>query len=105
MVAKMMAATGTEAAGPPPNAVQTRKAVYIASITKSPCAKLITFIIPQINVRPEEKSAYTAPMSSPLTITCRRMADMAGGQLLGSRRSDFAGPGRRSQFAFIGYQP
>ena len=81
-----MAAIGTEAAGPPPNAVQTMKAVYIASMTKSPCAKLITFIIPQIRVRPEEKSAYTAPMSRPLTITCRRMEDMDGGSARGRVR-------------------
>ena len=82
----MMAAIGTEAAGPPPNAVQTMKAVYIASMTKSPCAKLITFIIPQIRVRPEENSAYTAPMSRPLTITCRRMEDMDGGSARGRVR-------------------
>src|SRR5262245_25770571 len=74
---------GTAAAGPPANAVQTMKAVYIASMTKSPCAKLITFIMPQISVRPEENSAYTAPMSRPLTITCRRMADMDGGSAAG----------------------
>src|SRR5262249_17297062 len=102
----MMAATGTEAAGPPPNAVQTMKAVYIASMTKSPCAKLITFIIPQIKVRPEEKSAYTAPMSRPLTITCRRIADMGWGRLLWCVRPEpYAARVARPQIAFITYQP
>ena len=52
-----MAAIGTDAHGPPPSAVQTTTAVYMPSMTKSPCAKLTTFIMPQIRVRPDEKSA------------------------------------------------
>ena len=52
-----MAAIGTEAHGPPPSAVHTTTAVYMPSMTKSPCAKLTTFIMPQIRVRPDEKSA------------------------------------------------
>src|SRR5262245_28505564 len=79
IVARTTAAIGTEAAGPPPTRVHTRNAVYIASMTKSPWAKLITFIMPQIRVRPEENSAYTAPMSRPLTMICSRVDDMGWG--------------------------
>ena len=56
-VAITMAAAGTEAQGPPPSAVQIITAVYMPSMTKSPCAKFTTFIMPQIKVRPDEKSA------------------------------------------------
>ena len=52
-----MAATGTAAHGPPPSAVQTMTAVYMPSMTKSPCAKFTTFIMPQISVRPDENRA------------------------------------------------
>ena len=31
--------------------------MYIPAMTKSPWAKLMTFIMPQISVRPEENSA------------------------------------------------
>ena len=34
-----------------------KNATYMPSMTNSPWAKLMTFIIPQIRVRPEENSA------------------------------------------------
>ena len=52
-----MAAMGTAANGPPPSAVHTMTAAYMPSMTKSPCAKLTTFIMPQIRVRPDENRA------------------------------------------------
>lgn len=75
-VANTSAATGTPTIGPAPNRVQITKATYIPSMTKSPCAKLMMFIIPQIRVRPEENSAYTAPSSNPPTMTWTTMVDM-----------------------------
>ncbi len=68
-VASTSAATGAPTQGPVPNSVQTTKATYIPSMTKSPCAKLTMFIMPQIKVRPDENSAYTAPNKSPPTMT------------------------------------
>ncbi len=52
-----MAAMGTATKGPPPSAVHTMTAAYMPSMTKSPCAKLTTFIMPQISVRPDENRA------------------------------------------------
>ena len=57
--------------------VKAKNAAYIASMTKSPCAKFTTFIMPQISVRPEENSAYTAPISRPLTTTCSRITRLS----------------------------
>src|ERR1700722_13134882 len=76
-VASNSAAVGTAAAGPTPNTDHTTNATYMPSMTKSPWAKLMTFIMPQISVRPEENSAYTAPRSSPPTITWTRVRDIA----------------------------
>ncbi len=44
-------------AGPPPSQTTTRSATYMPSMTNSPWAKLMKFIMPQISVRPEENSA------------------------------------------------
>ena len=55
--------------GPTCSSVTAKNAAYIANMTKSPWAKLTTFIMPQINVSPDENSAYTAPISNPLTTT------------------------------------
>ncbi len=52
-----IAASGTEMTGPACSSVQAKNATYIASMTKSPCAKFTTFIMPQISVRPDENSA------------------------------------------------
>ena len=52
-----MAATGTKTSGPRCSEVKSTKATYIAIMTKSPCAKFTTFIMPQISVRPEENRA------------------------------------------------
>ncbi len=43
--------------------------MYIPTMTKSPWAKFTTFIMPQISVRPEENSAYTAPSRRPPATT------------------------------------
>ena len=56
-VASTTTASGAPAHGPAPNKVQTTKATYIPSMTKSPCAKLTMFIMPQTSVRPDENSA------------------------------------------------
>ncbi len=56
-VASSSVATGAPASGPAPNSENTTKAAYMPSMTKSPCAKLTMFIMPQTSVRPEENSA------------------------------------------------
>src|ERR1700678_3405552 len=45
-VASASAAIGAPSIGPAPNTVQTTKATYIPSMTKSPWAKLTIFIMP-----------------------------------------------------------
>src|SRR4051794_17312667 len=45
-------------------------------MTKSPWAKLTTFIMPQISVSPDENRAYTAPINRPLTTTCNRITPL-----------------------------
>ena len=51
------AAARVKIAGPPPIQTTTRNATYMPSITNSPWAKLMKFIMPQISVSPEENSA------------------------------------------------
>jgi hypothetical protein len=50
------AAPWTKKIGPIFSRVKAKKAAYIASMTKSPWAKLTTLIIPQINLTPDENS-------------------------------------------------
>src|SRR6185312_4409069 len=74
-VASTSAASGAPAAGPTPNTLKTTKAAYMPSMTKSPCAKLTMFIMPQTSVRPEDNSAgfaSRAPGQLPAIITCDR---------------------------------
>ncbi len=52
-----MAAVGPKSSGPPCRYVTTTKATYMPIMTNSPCAKLMTFIIPQMSVSPDENSA------------------------------------------------
>ena len=47
----------TEHRRAPPIQVTTSNATYMPSMTNSPWAKLMKFIMPQIKVRPEENSA------------------------------------------------
>ena len=56
-VASTSAAAGAPTNGPTPSTVHTTNATYMPSMTKSPCAKLTMFIMPQIKVEPEENSA------------------------------------------------
>ena len=51
------AAAKPNTAGPPPSHTTTSSATYMPSMTNSPCAKLMKFIMPQISVRPEENRA------------------------------------------------
>ena len=51
------AAAKPNTAGPPPSHTTTSSATYIPSMTNSPCAKLMKFIMPQISVSPDENSA------------------------------------------------
>jgi hypothetical protein len=51
------AAAKPKVSGPPPIQTTTSRATYMPSMTNSPWAKLITFIMPQINVSPEENKA------------------------------------------------
>ena len=41
------------------------------SITRSPCAKLTTSMMPKISVSPEATSARIMPLTSPLTVCTR----------------------------------
>src|SRR4030095_13102790 len=93
-----MAATGTAANGPPPSAVHTMTAEYMPSMTKSPCAKFTTFIMPQIRVRPDEKGGTTAPSSRTDTITCTSVIDT----LASLSRGRFASPALVGQDHLVG---
>ena len=75
---------GMKKTGPSFSRVKAKKAAYIASMTKSPWAKLTTFIMPQISVRPDENSAYTDPISRPLTTTCNRITPSCSACLNGA---------------------
>ena len=69
--------------------VQAKNATYIASMTKSPWAKLTTFIMPQISVRPEENSDVHRPQQQAGDDDLRRRinARMVSSRERASRRS------------------
>jgi hypothetical protein len=52
--------------GSNPKKWQKKKAPYIASMTKSPWAKLINPMRPKIIERPKAMSAYTIPVKNPV---------------------------------------
>ena len=64
-----------------------QKLTNMLSIRKSPWAKLTMFITPQMSVSPIAMSAYTQPMSSPLTSCWRSCSTMGDGYFVPHGRS------------------